>query len=270
MDGRSNKVTLNLNSSLAGLSLLTGTNSFATFSIGGVGYETLAVRRAKAAFTTPDSTPPWKQAGASGSLSSQVSAIRRMPSIVDAGAAGGRKLPEDVATAFTTYRALDRLRTLAEAAVAGPTDLVRETLQNVFAKGLQDLAGFVASAPRDQLSLAFDKSSTSARSVGIRDISGVSGIAGKGISETRDAPLTALSGTERFAVTIRRGEASDTIAVDLTGGPQPPTLKFDRRHNQPGHRRCAAARARRQRQSRRERQSDAPLVGALRARQEHR
>ena len=124
-------MTTNLNSSLAGLSLLSGTNSFATFSIGGPGFETLAVRRAKAAFTTPASTPPWKQADPAGSLSSQVSAIRRMSSIIDAGPATGRKLPEDVASAFTTYRALDRLRVLAEAAVAGPTDSVRETLQGV-------------------------------------------------------------------------------------------------------------------------------------------
>ena len=89
-------MTLNLNSSLAGLSLLSGTNSFATFSGGGATFETLAVRRAKAAFTTPDTTPPWKQAERVGSLSSQVSAIRRLSSIVDAGPITGRKLPDDV------------------------------------------------------------------------------------------------------------------------------------------------------------------------------
>ena len=217
-------MTLNLNSSLAGLSLLSGTNSFATFSLGSPGFETLAVRRAKAAFNTPDTTPPWKQPESSGSLSSQVSAIRRMSSIVEPGPSGGRKLPDDVASAFTTYRALDRLRVLAEAAVAGPTVSVRETLQGVFAKGLMDLESFVASAPREKLALAFDKPSTNTRSVGIQPDSPVGSIAGKGVAEARDAPLDALSGTERFAITIRRGDASDTIGVDLAGGPQPPTL----------------------------------------------
>ena len=224
MDGRSKKVTLNLNSSLAGLSLLSGTNSFATFSGSGATFETLAVRRAKAAFTTPETTPPWKQAERVGSLSSQVSAIRRLSSIVDAGPVTGRKLPDDVSSAFTTYRALDRLRVLAEAAVAGPTASVRETLQGVFAEGLRDLETFVASAPSDKLSLAFDQPTTSARSVAIRKESAVGTIAGKGVADARDAPLTKLSGMERFAITIKRGVASDTISVDLAGGPQPPTL----------------------------------------------
>ncbi len=224
LDESSKKVTTNLNSSLAGLSLLSGTNSFATFSGGGPGFETLAVRRAKAAFTTPDTTPPWKQAERVSSLSSQVSAIKRLSSIIDAGSAGGRKLPQDVASAFTTYRALDRLRVLAEAAVAGPTDSVRETLQGVFAKGMQDLETFVASSPRDKLALAFDKSSSSTRSVAISAGSPVGSIAGKGVAEARDAPLTQLTGTERFSITIKRGDATDTIGVDLAGGPQPPTL----------------------------------------------
>jgi len=217
-------VTTNLNSSLAGLSLLSGTNSFATFSVGGPGFETLAVRRAKAAFTTPETSPPWKQPEPGGSLSSQVSAIRRLPSIIDAGPATNRKLPDDVASAFTTYRALDRLRVLAEAAVAGPTDAVRETLQKTFAKGLEDLDSFVASAPRDKLALAFDRATTTAESVAIDAAVPVGTIAGKGVAEARDAPLSALTGTERFAITIKRGTASDTIDVDLAGGPQPPTL----------------------------------------------
>ncbi|MEL7699760.1 MULTISPECIES: hypothetical protein [Citromicrobium] len=224
MDGRSKKVPTNLNSSLAGLSLLSGTNSFAMFSPGSGGFETLAVRRAKANFSTPETTPPWKEAQPRTSLSSQVSAIRRMSSIIDAGPTGARKLPSDVATAFTTYRALDRLRMLAEAATAGPTDSVRETLQGVFAKGLQDLEAFVASAPREKLTLAFDEPSTSVRSVAVAADAPIGTIAGKGVAEARDAPLTALTGTERFAITIRRGDASDVINVDLAGGPQPPTL----------------------------------------------
>ncbi|WP_460102633.1 hypothetical protein [Qipengyuania sp. 483] len=143
---------------------------------------------------------------------------------MDAGPNNDRKLPDDVASVFTTYRALDRLRTLAEAAVAGPSSSLRENLQEVFAKGLHDLESFVASSPREKLSLAFDKSSSSTRSVAIDNTSAVGTIAGKGVAEARDAPLTELLGTERFAITIRRGDASDTISVDLAGGPQPPTL----------------------------------------------
>lgn len=224
MDGPSRKVTLNLNNSLAGLSLLSGTNSFASFGAGSLTFETLAVRRAKGAFTTPQSTPPWKQAETGGSLSSQVSAIRRLSTIVDRSSGAGRDLPADVANAFTTYRALDRLRALAEAAVAGPTASVRGTLQTVFAKGLQDLDAFVASAPSDKLTLAFDQPSRSAQTVAVHAGGETGKIFGEGVAEARDAPLPGLTGTERFVVTIRSGSASDAITVDLSGGPQPPTL----------------------------------------------
>ena len=217
-------MTLNLNSSLAGLSLLSGSNSFATWGGSTLTVETLAVRRAKAAFTTPQSTPPWKLATADAPFSSQVSAIRRMTSIIDTKPVAGQKLTDDVATAFTTYKALDRLRVLAEAAIAGPTDAVRQTLQSVFAKGLTDLEGFVGAASGDLLTLSFDKSSSSAKSVGIAAAAPVGTIIGKGVAEARNAPIAALTGTEQFVVTIARGSASDSIAVDLAGGPQPPTL----------------------------------------------
>ncbi|GGB74318.1 NHL repeat-containing protein [Blastomonas aquatica] len=217
-------MTLNLNSSLAGLSLLTGTNSFGTWGSNALTVETLAVRRAKAAFTTPETTPPWRQAGAESPVSSQVAAIRRLTSIVDSKPSGGQKLTNDVAATFTTYKALDRLRVLAEAAVAGSTDVVRKPLQAVFAKGLKDLEAFIGTAPGDLLTLAFERSSSSAKSVAIATAGPVGKIIGKGVAEARNAPLAALTGTEQFVVTIARGSASDTISVDLAGGPQPPTL----------------------------------------------
>lgn len=217
-------MTLNLNSSLAGLSLLTGSNSFATWGGGAITVDTLAVRRAKAAFTTPETTPPWRQANADAPFSSQVSAIRRLATIIDSKPAAGQKLTNDVATTFTTYKALDRLRVLAEAAVAAPSDASRKPLQAAFAKGLKDLETFVGTVPSELLSLAFDRSSSSAKSVAIPTAGVVGQIIGKGVAEARNAPLAALSGTEKFVVTIARGSASDSIMVDLAGGPQPPTL----------------------------------------------
>lgn len=217
-------MSLNLNNSLAGLSLLTGSNGFAAFGSGGLAFETRAVREAKAAFVTPATTPPWKQAQPNTTLSAQVSAIRRMATIIDTNVGKGQKLTPDVATAFTTYKALDSLRVLAEAAVAGPTASVRETLQGVFSKGLTDLQNYLGSAAGDKLAVSFDQPSRSVRSVAI-DASGTIGqTLGKGVADARDAPLPSLTGTEQFAITIKRGTSSDVISVDLSGGPQPPTL----------------------------------------------
>ncbi|MBR0550940.1 hypothetical protein [Stakelama marina] len=217
-------MSLNLNSSLAGLSLLTGSNSFASFGSGALTFETRAVREAKVAFSTPATTPPWKQAQPNTTLSAQVSAIRRLSTIIDTRVGDGQKLTPDVATAFTTYKALDSLRALAEAAVAGPTASVRETLQGVFSKGLTDLQNFLGSAGGDKLAIAFDQPSRSVKSVAIDAAGTIGETLGKGVADARDAPLAALSGTEQFAITIKRGTASDTINVDLAGGPQPPTL----------------------------------------------
>lgn len=217
-------MTLNLNSSLAGLGILTGSNTFGNWGGNALTVESLAVRRAKAAFTTPQTTPPWKLADADAGFSTQISAIRRLATIIDTKPPIGQKLTNDVATAFTTYKALDRLRVLAEAAVAGGSDAVRKPLQTVFAKGLKDLEAFTGTAPGDLLAISFNKSSSIAKSVAIPAAGPVGKIIGKGVAEARSTPLTALSGTERFVITIARGSASDSITVDLAGGPQPPTL----------------------------------------------
>ena len=218
------KVSFNLNSGLAGLSLLSGSNSYASFGSYVPAVETLAVRKAKAAFTAPDATPPWKQEQSTSPISVQASAIRRMSSIVDKKLTGTQALNDDVAAAFTSYKALDRLRVLAEAAIAGPTSSVRETLQSVFSKGMTDLQDFLSTAPGEQLSLAFDQPSRTAKSVEILKAGTVGETLAKGVAEARDAPLAGVSGAEQFSITIKRGTASDTVSVDLSAGPQPPTL----------------------------------------------
>ena len=64
---------INLSNGLAGLSVLTGSNGFAALG-GGVPAETLAVRRARAQFTTPEAPPPWKAAASRTPVSAQVAA----------------------------------------------------------------------------------------------------------------------------------------------------------------------------------------------------
>ncbi len=214
----------NFSSSLVGLSILSGTNGFAAFGAGNFNFETRAVREAKEAFDTPATIPPWKQAQPSMSLSARVSEIRALPSIIDTNVAEGQKLTSDVAATFTTYKALDRLRALAESAVAGPTSSVRETLQGVFSEGLTDLQAFLGGAAGDNLSVSFDQPSSSAKSVPISTTGAIGETLGGGVAEARDGPLIALTGTEQFEVTIKGLTSTDVISVDLAGGPQPPTL----------------------------------------------
>ena len=219
----------NLSGSLVGLSMLTGSNSFLTFgaSSSPATMETRAVRLAKALFTTPAATAPWQQAAPSTPVSSQVSAIRAMKTLIDKPATGTDALPGDVQTAFTSYKALDRLRLLAQTATAATTSSAQRTQLNAtFAKGLEDLKTYLSTAPSNQLTLAFGEPARRAESVSVKTPAGLvtTEVAGKGLSDTRDAPLAGLTGTEQLRVTLSRTTATDSVVVDLAGTPQPPTL----------------------------------------------
>jgi hypothetical protein len=65
-------MTVNLSGSLMGLSLLTGDSSVFTTAFTPIAFDSKAVRAAKAQFTTAATTPPWKEATATKSASSQL------------------------------------------------------------------------------------------------------------------------------------------------------------------------------------------------------
>lgn len=218
-------MTINFNQGLIGLSLLSGTN------LGGLqtpaaDIETRAARTARAQFTLKPVTPPWNQPQTSPPLSVQVATIRSMSTIIDSVRQIGPTLPPDVQTAFTTYKALDRLRVLAQTAMRQTSSVAERTsLQTTFARGIADLQAFLASAPGDKLSIAFGQPARRAESVEIAPPT-ASQINGEAVVQQRAAALPGLTGTERFSITLNRGTGTttDTVTVDLAGTPQPPTL----------------------------------------------
>ncbi|WP_404337422.1 hypothetical protein AB2M62_02225 [Sphingomonas sp. MMS12-HWE2-04] len=207
------------------MSLLTGSNSFT--SVSDITFESKAVRTAKALFTlTQDITPPWKEAVASTPLSSQVSTIKAMKTIIDKAGTGADLLNNDVQTTFTAYKALDRLRVLAESASAKTmSDAQRATLQTSFAKGLTDIQTFLASAPSDVVNLAFNQPLRYMKSAEISNPSQYS-VPGKGLVKNRTDAIPGLTGQEKFTVNLTKDgtTANDTVTVDLSTGPQPPTV----------------------------------------------
>lgn len=219
-------MSINLSNGLVGLSMLTGTNSFGVFDTAGAA-ESRAVRQAKALFTTVATTPPWRQVSSEGPASTQVSAIKRMATIIDKPAIGNDALPPDVETTFTAYKALDRLRLLATAAAAKLTlPAERASLQATFGKGLADLQTYLASAPTDKVNLAFANPSRRAESVATLSPSALTAgeIPAVGVVAARDAALPGLSGNEVFEIRLSSGSRTDSVRVDLSGTQQPPTL----------------------------------------------
>lgn len=214
---------INLSNSLAGLSLLTGSNAFSSLSGSSAAIETRAARVAQAQFTAPPTTPPWKLAQSSTPVSSQVSAIKRMTTIIDKLSMGSVGVP-DADTTFVTYKALDRLRLLAETAATKTTSSAeRAALNKTFAKGLADLQTFLGQAPNDKVQLAFAQPARRVETMAFPNTTSVSTLA-KGILDARDTPVPGLSGTETFTLKLSLGAMSDTVTVDLSATPQPPTL----------------------------------------------
>ena len=87
-------MTINLSNSLAGHSLLSGNSGYSALGMSSTS-ETRAVRIAKALFTAPPTTPPWKLSAPNASESTQISSIKALRTIIDA-ATGNSGLPEDV------------------------------------------------------------------------------------------------------------------------------------------------------------------------------
>lgn len=216
-------MSVDLSNSLVGLSLLSGSNAFAS-GTSAVTVESRAVRTAKAQFTLPPTTPPWKQAATTTPLSAQVSAIRALKTIIDPPATGPDALPADVQTSFTTYKALDRMRLLAESAIATTTsDAQRGSLQATFAKGLEDLQAFLAKAPNGVADIAFGQPARYAKSIAISTPDQFV-TRGTDLVAQRGDPLPGLTGQEQFSITLDRPGANDVLTVDLAQTPQPPTL----------------------------------------------
>jgi hypothetical protein len=202
-----------LDNSLAGLSLLTGANfaGMATFTP----VESRAVRLAKAQFTAKPVVPVWSQGVAAPNLS----AVLRRASLIDLADGAGRS--PDVANAFTAYKALERLKALADAGARGVADSA--ALQKKFKAGLAEVERWMAAAPSDQLTLSFGKALRKADSVALPDAP-AEDVRGSIAARTRDEALAGLTGTERFTLRVSRPGASDTLTVDLSSIAQPPTL----------------------------------------------
>jgi len=202
-----------LANSLAGLSLLSGSNYGGLLSP--LTVESRAVRLARMHFTTPVVTPVWKQ----GPVPASVSSILALPSLVERPTNG--TLPPDVATAFTAYKALERLRALAQAGVSGTGNL--QAVQDRFAAGLQELQGWMPTAPGQQLTLSFGRAARRADSLALPPAV-PSELRGSKVVAERDAAIAGLDGTERFSLRLTRPGASDTFVIDLATLPQPPKL----------------------------------------------
>lgn len=223
-------MTVNFYNASLGLSLLS-TSSAPTLTTGplaagsaasAVASESLAARKARAAFTTPPTTPPWL-APANSLKSPRLAQIRQMASVVDSRTETGQ--PKDVQTAFTTYKALERLTVVASAATAKTlAESERSALQDVFAKGLADLQSFLGQVRPDKLTIAFTKPVRQQQTASIPQHSFTGTVQAKPVATVRDAPLAGISGQETLRLSLQKGTGAVDLDVALSGISGPVTL----------------------------------------------
>lgn len=217
-------MTVNLSASLVGLSMLSGQNAFSLTAP--VAFESKAVRTAKAQFTLAPTTPPWKDPKVKPASASQISSILAARTLLEKSNVDGtgKLLPDDVQTSFTTYKALDKLRVLAEAAAAKTTsDAQRASYQKAFSNGLAEIQGFLATAPSDKVNLAFGRPTSTVASSQLAS-SNIYEVSGKSLVSKRSDPLPGLKGDEQFEITLNRPGLTQKFTIDLAQGPQPPTM----------------------------------------------
>ncbi|TCU56178.1 beta-propeller repeat-containing protein [Novosphingobium sp. PhB57] len=221
------ELTININNGLIGLSVLGGTSAYSALSSSLAALDSAAVLKAKKAFTlaTPETTPPWQEAADTRPVSAQIVALKRMLSLVDTTKDSSLGDLPDVQTAFTTYKALDRLRILAESAAKATTSSTeRASLQKTFAQGLLDLQSFLGSADTDLVSLYFGSKTSNATSVAIKSTNSSGAVIGEGVSATRNAAISGMTGSEVLQIKLTKGSTTETVNVDLSATTQPPTL----------------------------------------------
>lgn len=218
-DGTQSRVINAFSSGAVGLSLLTGRSPTIT-SAAQPALETRAVRVAKAAFTTPFVTPPWQTEAARPTGTARLSDVKQLRTFLDKPEPG-RGLPIDVQSSFIAWKALERLRILAEAGAKPAASSERTALDAQFSKGLNELRAWLATAPSDQLRLAFGQPSTRADTI---PVPVNRSLQGQGIAASRDEPLSGLAGNEVFELRLAKAGVTDLVRVDLAAGPQSPTV----------------------------------------------
>ncbi|WP_371876817.1 hypothetical protein [Sphingomonas sp. DG1-23] len=203
---------------------MTGDSSVFSTAFAAIPFDSKAVRVAKAQFTLAETTPPWKEAASTASASAQLISILASKTVVDKTSSSIALLPDDIKTSFTAYKALDKLRVLAEAAtVKTATSAQRAQYEKAFAKGLTDLQTYLTTAPSDKVNLAFGKPSSTAQSSALAATHTYE-TKGDGLVKLRSDPVPNLTGQEQFSIQVSRGGLNETFTVDLSQGTQPPTL----------------------------------------------
>ncbi len=162
----------------------------------------------------------------SAGITPRLAEVRARAQLVDPAATEIKRAGSDpdLRAAFTLYRGLDSLRTLAEAAASSTLNASSRTAaQAQFAKGLSDLQNFVGDAPTSKLILQFGAKVARAES-GLVAKAPASYTGKAAVRGERTTPVPGLASDAQLSVTLTKAGRSDTVAVTLADISGPVTL----------------------------------------------
>ncbi|RMF12327.1 MAG: hypothetical protein D6763_01030 [Alphaproteobacteria bacterium] len=204
-------------------------------SLLGAFYEAQSFLRASATLPAiPASTrgpaveAPWELDEDTRSLERRVNEVRNIDKFIDERSAESKLAGDDrdAKALFTLYRALTKLKAIAEyAAEANTTDSSRRPLDTLLARGLGEIRAYVAEADLDKLDLLYGTKSSRVESQ-VRLGKDESKVVGAVIQTgAKDDPLPGVTGTEIFTVSITKSGVTQDIEIDLSNISGPITLQ---------------------------------------------
>lgn len=221
-------MSTNISSMITGLALLQqrsgGVSPFSSFASETPPIESRAIRLAKAQFTAPPSTPPWRNPNPAAGTNARLSQVRAMRSLVDQPPSTSRLGP-DIETSFTVWKALDRLKVLANAATRS-TLLAseRSAIGDSFAKGLSDLQAFMGTAATNQLNLSFGQPARRADTVAVERPPLSGSASGRAVATTRSEAISGLNPAATMRVTVSKFGTTQSFDLNVANLVQPPNL----------------------------------------------
>jgi hypothetical protein len=171
---------------------------------------------------------PWGDGGDDRSLERRVNEVRNIAKFIDERSPEAQLAGDDrdAKALFTLYRALEKMRAIAEyAAEANVTASSRRSLEPLLAQALGEVNNYTANVDLDKLDLLYGTKSNRVETevkLGRNDSKVIGSVIQTG---SRTDPIPGLTGTESFTVTIAKSGETQDFQIDLSAIAGPVSLQ---------------------------------------------
>ena len=167
----------------------------------------------------PAVTTPWDVPTQDKGIASRLAELRGQTSFFDMNDPKVKAAGDNIDTKnlFGMYEALRRLRVVAEYAAADTTPSgILKGLNTQFQGGLTEVSDFLANTAFDKATVLFGEKAASITSEAGAGTTNYTYVGRSIVLGSVDTPVTGLTGTEQFTISLTKGLSHDDITVDLS------------------------------------------------------